>query len=130
MDIGEVTKITKLPASTLRYYEEKGLIKSLGRHGLRRYFAPNIIEKLALITLGKNVGLSLNEISKMLIPSGVNIDRKLLNSKADELDKKIIEMTAIRDGLRSASACKAENHLECPTFRRLLNISAQKKAKA
>ncbi|WP_260440806.1 MerR family DNA-binding transcriptional regulator, partial [Pseudomonas aeruginosa] len=36
LDIGEVARRSGVPASTLRYYEEKGLIASSGRHGLRR----------------------------------------------------------------------------------------------
>jgi DNA-binding transcriptional MerR regulator len=126
MDIGKVAKVSKLPVSTLRYYEEKGLIKSVGRHGLRRYFAKDVIETLTLISLGRNAGLSLDEIGEMLLPQGLKIDRDLLLCKADELDKKIIEMTAMRDGLRHASACKAPNHMECPKFRRLLNVAGKK----
>ena len=40
MDIAEVAKRSGMPASALRYYEEKGLIESTGRAGLRRTFAP------------------------------------------------------------------------------------------
>jgi DNA-binding transcriptional MerR regulator len=36
MDIGEVARRCGLPSSTLRYYEEKGLIRSIGRRGLSR----------------------------------------------------------------------------------------------
>lgn len=125
MDIGQVSKISKLPVSTLRFYEEKGLIKSIGRNGLRRYFPQDVIDTLSLISLGRNAGLSLDEIGKMLLPQGLKIDRNLLLSKAAELDKKIIEMTAIRDGLRHASACKAKEHIECPKFLRLLNIAGK-----
>ena len=38
LDIAEVARRTGVPASTLRYYEEKGLITSTGRRGLRRLF--------------------------------------------------------------------------------------------
>jgi DNA-binding transcriptional MerR regulator len=38
MDIAEVARISGVPASALRYYEEKGLIASVGRRGLRRLF--------------------------------------------------------------------------------------------
>jgi len=126
MDIGQVSKISKLPVSTLRFYEEKGLIQSIGRNGLRRYFAQDVVDTLSLISLGRNAGLSLDEIGEMLLPQGLQVDRNLLLAKADELDKKIIEMTAIRDGLRHASACKATVHMECPKFLRLLNIVSKK----
>jgi transcriptional regulator, MerR family len=88
MEIGEVSKRSKLPASTLRFYEEKGLIHSIGRNGLKRIFAPDILQILALITLGRNAGLSLEEISEMLLPQGIQIDRQLLLSKAEDLEQK------------------------------------------
>ena len=40
MDITEVAKRSGVPASTLRFYEEKGLIASVGRRGLRRCSIP------------------------------------------------------------------------------------------
>lgn len=129
MDIGEVVKESGLPASTLRYYEEKGLIQSVGRHGLRRLFASTVIQRLALITLGRNAGLSLDEIGAMLTPAGPDIDRGLLLIKADELDRKIEELTAMRDGLRHAAKCSAPSHLECPKFLRLLRIAGKGKVR-
>lgn len=126
MDIGVVAKLSRLPTSTLRYYEEKGLIQSLGRNGLRRYYAPEVIETLALITLGRNVGLALDEIKAMLLPQGVEIDRSLLLSKANELDSKIAEMTTMRDGLRHAAVCQQKTHMECAKFRRILNVVSKK----
>jgi hypothetical protein len=53
------------------------------------------------------------------------IDRQMLAAKADEIDKKVRELTAMRDGLRHAVACKAPSHMECPTFRRLLSAASQ-----
>ena len=44
MDISQVAKATGLPSSTLRYYEQKGLIRSIGRVGLKRYFANDVME--------------------------------------------------------------------------------------
>jgi DNA-binding transcriptional MerR regulator len=41
LDISEVTRRTGVPASALRFYEEKGLIASVGRRGLHRLFDPN-----------------------------------------------------------------------------------------
>ena len=127
MDINEVSRRSGLPASTLRYYEEKGLITSVGRRGLRRLFDNGILERLSLITLGKSAGLALDEIASMFTPNGLLVvDRALLSTKAEELDKTIKRLQAMRDGLRHAAKCPESNHLECPTFRRLLKIAGQK----
>ena len=52
MDISEVSKQTGIAASAIRHYEEKGLITSVGRRGLKRLFGPEVLDQLALITLG------------------------------------------------------------------------------
>jgi DNA-binding transcriptional MerR regulator len=125
LDIGEVAERCGVPASTLRFYEEKGLIKSIGRRGLRRVFSAGVVERLALIALGRSSGFSLEEIATMFAPDGrLRIDRQKLAAKAKELDQTIRELTAMRDGLRHAAACKAPSHMECPKFRRILRATA------
>ncbi len=124
LDIGIVSERTGLPASTLRYYEEKGLIESAGRRGLRRLFEPIVLQRLALISLGQYAGFSLDEIGAMFQADGrPRIDRRELADKADELDRTIRKLTALRDGLRHAAKCRAPSHLECPTFQRLLRAT-------
>ncbi|MGI9513053.1 MAG: helix-turn-helix domain-containing protein [Anderseniella sp.] len=123
MDIGEVVHRSGLPASTLRYYEERMLIKPVGRKGLRRIYAADVLQRLALIVLGRNAGFTLDEIATMFTPHGPKIDRRQLASKADELDRTIRQLTAMRDGLRHASRCPAPSHLECSKFQRLLRHS-------
>lgn len=125
LDIGEVAARSGVPASTLRYYEEMGLIASTGRRGLRRLFDAGVLERLALIALGSAAGFSLVEIARMFAPDGrPQIDRKILAAKAEELDQTIRKLTAMRDGLRHAAVCRAPSHMECPSFRRLLGAAA------
>ena len=124
LDITEVARQAGVPASTLRFYEEKGLIESVGRRGLRRTFDSAVLERLALIGLGRAAGFTLDEIAQMLAPDGPRIDRRMLAAKADELESTIKKLTKMRDGLRHAAACRAPSHMECPTFRRLLRAAA------
>jgi DNA-binding transcriptional MerR regulator len=124
LDIAEVAAQCGVPASTLRFYEEKGLIRSIGRRGLRRVFAAQVLERLALIALGRAAGFSLDEIALMFAPDGrLRIDRHKLAAKADELDSTIRQLTAMRDGLRHAVACKAPSHMECPKFKRIVRAA-------
>ncbi|UXY13992.1 helix-turn-helix domain-containing protein [Chitiniphilus purpureus] len=124
LDIGEVARRSRMSPATLRYYEEKGLIRPVGRHGLRRVFAVPVLEQLALIALGRAAGFSLDEIARMFaLDGGPQIDRDRLQTKADEIDRKLRRLTALRDGLRHAAACPAPSHLECPTFRRLMHAA-------
>jgi DNA-binding transcriptional MerR regulator len=125
LDITEVAQRSGVPASTLRFYEEKRLIASVGRRGLRRLFDPGVLERLALIALGRAAGFSLEEIARMFGADGrPRIDRQMLADKAKELDRTIRQLSAMRDSLRHAAACPARTHMECPTFRRFLRAAA------
>lgn len=124
LDITEVAGRSGVPAATLRFYEEKGLIASVGRRGLRRVFPAGVLERLALIALGSAAGFSLDEIGRMFAPDGrPRIDRQVLAARAEELDRTVRRLAALRDGLRHAAACPAPSHVECPTFRRLMRIA-------
>jgi DNA-binding transcriptional MerR regulator len=124
-DIAEVATRSGVPASALRYYEEKGLIESIGRRGLRRLFEPSVLERLALIGAGRAAGFSLGELAQMFGAGGGRpaIDRQMLAAKADELEVTIRKLTAMRDGLRHAAACPAPSHMECPKFRRIVKAA-------
>ncbi|MGE8325094.1 helix-turn-helix domain-containing protein [Pseudomonas urmiensis] len=122
MDIADVAKRTGVPASTLRYYEKKGLLKSLAGKGQRRQFAADVVDRLALIALGQAAGFSLDEVASMLVDLQVN--REMLVAKADEIDARIKRLQAMSKGLRHAAACAEEDHLACPKFQRLLKLSA------
>lgn len=125
MDISEVAKKSGVAASALRYYERKGLIHSLERDGVRRKFSPAVLDQLALIALGQAAGFSLDEIRVMFTPGGEpSIDRGMLSSKADELDRMVKRLKAMSEGLRHAAACPAPSHAACPSFQRLLKAAS------
>lgn len=125
LDIGEVARKSGLSPATLRFYEEKGLIAPVGRRGLRRLYEATVLERLALVALGRAAGFTLAEIGPLLgTGSAPALDRQMLADKADELDRTIARLTTMRDGLRHAAACPAPRHMECPTFRRILNAAA------
>ncbi len=125
MDIADVAKRAGVPASTLRFYEKRGLIASMGPQGIRRQFAPGVLDQLALIALGQAAGLSLDDIRSMLSPQGgPNIDRKVLAAKAEDIDATVRQLRAVSRGLRHAAACPAPSHAQCPTFQRLLRAAA------
>lgn len=124
LDISEVARRSGVPASTLRFYESKGLIRSIGRRGLKRLFDPGVLERLALVALGRAAGFSLGEIVEMFTPDGQpRLDRARLLAKADDLDRTIQRLTVMREGLRHAAACPAPSPMECPHFRRIVRLA-------
>lgn len=125
IDISEAAKRSGFAASALRFYEEKGLIASVGRRGLRRLYEPSVLERLALIALGQAAGFSLDDIAQMFGADGrLSIDRGRLREKAAELDRTILRLQAMSEGLKHAADCRAPSHLECPTFRRIVHVAA------
>lgn len=121
LDIGEVAERSGIKPSALRYYEETGLISSVSRRGLRRQFPPEVLLQLKLIAMAKSAGFSLQEIALMFGRDGLPVlPRPLLHERANEIDEQICELTALRDTLRHVADCPAPSHMECPTFRRLM----------
>lgn len=129
LDISKISQASGLAPSTLRYYEEQGLIQSSSRKGLRRQYSPEVLERLRLIALGQSAGFSLTEILEMFTPTGPVINRDLLLQKAEQLEQKIKVLSAISKGLRHAAACPASSHLDCPKFQALLRQANRNQAK-
>jgi len=122
LDIGEVVRRSGVPASTLRYYEQLGLLQVLGRRGLRRQYHEKVLERLALIGLGQSAGLSLQQIgAAMPQGAGLALDRTALLAQADALQRQIRGLQRVQERLRRAAACPhAEDARRCASFRRLL----------
>ena len=131
LDIAEVARRSGMAASKLRFYEEKGLISSAGRRGLKRLFDVDVFDRLAVISLAQTAGFSLEEISGMFGADGrPQLDRAQLSVRADDLDQTIRRLAGLRDGLRHAAACPAPSHMECPTFQRLLKLPVAPRPKS
>ena len=127
LDIGDVSAKSGVKPSALRYYEEIGLITSVFRHGLRRQFPPEVLLQLKLIAMGKTAGFSLEEISGMFGKAGApDLPRAALHEKADEIDRQIRQLAALSDTLRHVAECPAPSHMECPTFRRLVEVAGKR----
>ncbi|MEZ5714025.1 MAG: MerR family DNA-binding protein [Paracoccaceae bacterium] len=81
----------------------------------------------SLISMGKSAGFSLGEIAQMFSPTGEpDLPRHELHARADALDRQIRELTALRDTLRHVADCPAPTHMQCPTFRRLVDLAGRR----
>lgn len=126
IDIGDLSARSGLAPSALRHDDDIGLITAQSRHGHRSQFGPDAMLRLSLIALGKSAGFTLAEIGAMLGRDGIpDLNRAELHARADDLDRQIGDLTALRDTLRHVADCRAPSHLECPSFRRLLKVAAR-----
>jgi MerR family transcriptional regulator, copper efflux regulator len=104
MLIGELARKSGLSKDTIRFYKEIGLIEARSREaGTRKYmeFSPEILERLVMITQGKSLGFTLNEIKDVLETWGIvemPIAEKLriIDRKLEEIAEKMQQLEEIQ----------------------------------
>ncbi len=76
--IGEVSKITKVPVDTIRYWERKGLIKPDRKYGNRRFYTYDTIKKIIQIVENKqNVKLKSSKTLKQELKEILRIIKEI-----------------------------------------------------
>ncbi|MDM9580494.1 heavy metal-responsive transcriptional regulator [Nostoc sp. GT001] len=103
--IGNVAKSSGVPIKTIRYYEELGLLRSLGRtEGGFRLFNSDVLARLHFIKRAQSLGLTLSEIKDFLnVHDGgelpcVHIKAKL-QDKITAIDEQIQQLLILRQEL-------------------------------
>ncbi len=110
MTIGEVAELAEVATSTLRYYEDIGLIQPHRRENGRRRYLPDILSILALIQLGKDANFTLDEIKELVhdFPADVPVSERwriIAERKLLEIESVIREAQATRDLLAESLEC-------------------------
>ena len=126
MNIGQAARRTGLSAKMIRYYESIGLLRPAGRSdsGYRRYGEQDL-HVLAFIKRSRDLGFSLEEVGKLLAlwqdRERASADVKALAlAHVDELNRKIAELSALRDTLSDlVQHCQGDHRPDCPILRDL-----------
>jgi MerR family redox-sensitive transcriptional activator SoxR len=118
MSIGEVARAQGVATSTIRYYEEIGLLASPRRVNGRRAYDRTVQEPLAVISLAKEAGFTLAETKVLLLGAGRHRTRKsrwqqLAQRKLVELDATIAEAQQMQALLRDALECDCTRRDSC-----------------
>lgn len=121
LDIGEVASRSGMAASTLRYYEREEIVASADRHGLRRQYAVEVLDTLAIVAMCQRAGFTLAEIKTLLATGGDRAWKELAARKRDELRDQISHMTTIADQLDHALGCLSPNVFDCEHFQAALH---------
>ena len=111
LTIGELSARSGVASSALRFYEERGLIRSERASSGHRRFARPVIRRVAFIVFAQRVGLSLDEIRGELVK--LPADRaptrgdwaKLSSSWSARIDARIAELERLKDGLTDCIGC-------------------------
>jgi MerR family copper efflux transcriptional regulator len=120
--IGEAAARFGLPVSTLRYWEERGLVSPPRRHGTWRRYGAEELHRIGLIQLWRDAGmLSLDEIAAVL--AGSDRDRDWHTAVAHRLTlltEQQRRLAAAVDHLEHLLSCPDEHPAErCPHLRRV-----------
>ncbi len=126
MNIGAAAEITGVPAKTIRYYEEIGLIMPARRseNGYRNY-ADEDIQILRFIQRARRLGFSVRDVESLLTlwqdKGRASADvKKLALKHIDEVEKRIEEMQSIRETLMHLTLkCHGNDRPDCPIIRGL-----------
>lgn len=123
IDIGDLSKQSGLSTAAIRFYETKGLIKPIGRSGLRRQYTEQTLQTLGLIRLLKKSGLTLKEIQQIFIMDNkIKIDRDTLENRIISMQEKVQQLNILIQTLQHIQHCPHPDHLACPTFIKLLAL--------
>ena len=121
MTIGDVAARTGKRPSSIRYYEEIGLLPEPQRVGGRRSYEQSIVRTLAVVDTAQRAGLALDEISVLLQASdedGESVDRlrEIAERKLPEIAALIERSELVCDWLECAARCECPQLEECPLF--------------
>ena len=111
LTIQEISRRSGVAASALRFYEERGLIKSQRSGAGHRRFARAELRRIAFIVFAQRVGLSLDEIGAELgkLPAGRAPTRKdwsrLSSQWSARIDARIAELERLKAGLTECIGC-------------------------
>ena len=121
MLIGAVAALSGKRPSSIRYYEQIGLLPPAARASGRRVYGPDTVRTLAVIETGQRAGLTLEEIRALLSATpddqaAIERLRQLAVRKLPQV-KELLERTEIvRDWLEAATRCECPSLDECPLF--------------
>lgn len=114
MNIGELAARFGLATHVLRHWEDKGLLAPARTAGGRRVYDDSHVTAVAVIQLGKDSGLSLDQIGTLLsLPSS---RRDLLGEHRAALRARIDALQVALALLDHAVECPAEDFRTCPSF--------------
>ena len=125
MNIGEVARRSGLPAKTIRYYEDIGLVTPLRTGNGYRAFRETDIHKLAFLGRARALGFTIEDCRTLLAlwedKNRASADvRRLAVDHLDRIEEKIAALEAMRDTLKDlVRTCHGDHRPDCPILRDL-----------
>ena len=126
--IGEVAERSGMPAKTIRYYEEVGLIRPAARAGNGyRHYDDADVHTLRFVKRARGLGFSIRDCQELLSAyrdrNRASADvKQLAMARIDEIDRKMAELAGMRSTLATlAEKCHGDDRPDCPILDDLAN---------
>lgn len=118
ISINQVTQQTGVRPSTLRYYEEIGLLRPIRRVSGRRQYDESVLQRLALIHTGQQAGFTLAELgillNNVLDPESDGVGwHDLVDRKLKEMDALLHNIESMKRLLKDIMDCDDDSLAEC-----------------
>lgn len=127
LDISDLSALTGLAPSALRFYERCGLITPIGRAGGKRIYRAGTVQQVALIDLLKISGFTLPEIAELVDPDGhVSPDwRERARTKQEHLRRQLTDIERALTMLQHTIDCPHTSLHDCPVHRAVVDRHAE-----
>lgn len=131
MNIGDVAERSGLPAKTIRYYEDIGLVKPQRSANGYRSFRDRDVHKLAFLGRARALGFSIEDCRNLLTlyeddhRTSAEV-KQIAEVHLDRIDQKVAELTQMRATLAHlVDACAGDQRPDCPILADLATTQAQ-----
>ncbi len=120
MNIGDVSARSGLPAKTIRYYEDIGLLKPLRDANGYRAFQEKELHKLTFLGRARALGFTIEDCRALMAlyddQSRESADvKRIANKHLEQIEAKIADLNAMRDTLSHLiDACAGDHRPDCP----------------
>ena len=120
LTVGQVSRRSGLPVSTLHFYERKGLIASARNAANHRVYRREVLRRVAVIKVAQSLGIPLAEIAQALshLPRETTPDTadwaRISEAWHQDLTRRIAMLTALRDKMALCIGCGCLSVKRCP----------------
>jgi MerR family transcriptional regulator, redox-sensitive transcriptional activator SoxR len=116
--IGTVADRYGVPATTLRYWENAGLLPPPQRSGGQRRYDPDALRRIMFIRMAKQSGLSLNAIRALLADDnhhGPTFDdwARVARQQLEVIDQRVSELNELKATIEECLACGCQQPQRC-----------------
>ena len=120
MNIGTASTRTGLPAKTIRYYEDIGLVRPERDTNGYRAFSPNDLHKLTFLARARALGFTIEDCRALLAlyedEHRASADvKRVAQEHLERIESKVADLRAMADTLRHlVDACAGDDRPDCP----------------